>query len=301
MLIASALKFSDNSRPGRKLDLSLTIGITGAHGYVGSRLCNTLTNSGHEVIRFVRLPREGERYFALGEAVSPEQLEDLDVLVHCAWDMRATSENSVRRINITGSRLLLDAARIGGVSRIVFISSMSAFEGCRSVYGVAKLEVEALVRKAGGISIRPGLIYGAEPGGITGSLARLARLTPVLPMIGFGRFRLHTCHEDDLAELVLITCMSSESRLPPLITAAETTNRRFRDIVTTLAGRNLLFVPVPWQLAWLGIRSLELLGLRLRLKSDSLIGLVYSDPQPDFAALERLGATFRSFAAPAVR
>ena len=279
--------------------MSLTIGITGAHGYVGSRLCATLTAAGHEVIRFVRLPRDGERYFALGGMISPEQLEDLDVLVHCAWDMRANRADTVRRTNIEGSQHLLTAAHIAGVSRIVFISSMSAYEGCRSLYGKAKLEVEQLVRREGGVSIRPGLIYGPEPGGITGSLLRLARTTPVLPMIGLGRFRLHTCHEDDLTELLLIACMSAESRLPQLITAAETTAREFRDIIGTLAGRRLLFVPVPWQLAWLGIKCLEVLRLKLRLKSDSLIGLVYSDPEPDFAALENLGATFRPLTPPA--
>lgn len=277
--------------------MSLTIGITGAHGYVGSRLCAALQEAGHNVVRFVRRPRRRERYFSLGEPVAPEQLEDLDALVHCAWDMRASSAADIRRINIEGSHHLISAAHRSGVSRMVFVSSMSAYTGCRSLYGKAKLEVEGLVRRAGGISVRPGLIYGPEPGGITGSILRLARATPVLPMIGRGRFRLHPCHEDDLTELLLIACMAADTRLPRVITAAETCGREFRDIVECLAGRKLTFVPVPWQLAWLGIRGAEALGIKLRLKSDSLTGLVYSDPQPDFAPLEQLGARFRPLAA----
>ena len=118
-------------------------------------------------------------------------------------------------------------------------------------------------------------------------------------MIGTGNYRLHTCHEDDLCELILIGCMASDGNLPAVITAAELTGRRFRDIITTLAGRDLRFLPVPWRLAWLGIRCLEALGMKPRMKSDSLIGLVYSDPAPDFSPLNRLGATFRDLQAPA--
>ena len=79
-----------------------------------------------------------------------------------------------------------------------------------------------------------------------------------------------------------------------MITAAELTGRRFRDIITTLAGRDLRFLPVPWRLAWLGIRCLEALGMKPRMKSDSLIGLVKSDPAPDFSAIDGLPVSFRS-------
>ena len=150
-----------------------------------------------------------------------------------------------------------------------------------------------MVQQFRGVSIRPGLIYGENPGGITGTLLHLAARTPLLPMVGSGNYTLHTCHEDDLCELILIACMAGDVNLPPVITAAEVTGRRFRDIIATLAGRRLRFIPLPWRLAWLGLRLLESIGIRPRMKSDSLIGLVYSDPAPDFSPLNRLGATFR--------
>ncbi len=278
--------------------MTLTIGITGANGYVGSRLGAALADAGHEVVGFVRRPGPGERAFTLGDTVDPELLADIDVLIHCAWDMRANTAKSVRRINIAGSAWLLDAARQAGVPRCVFISSMSAWPGCHSLYGQAKLEVEQRVQQLGGISVRPGLIYGARPGGMVGALLGLAQRLPVLPMVGTGRFTLHTCHEDDLAELLLVICMADNRRLAPVITAAADEGLAFRDIVTRLAGRPLTFVPVPWRLAWLGIKTLESLGMRPRMKSDSLIGLVYSDPQPDFTTLHALGATFRTLEPP---
>ncbi|MBT8421859.1 MAG: NAD(P)-dependent oxidoreductase [Gammaproteobacteria bacterium] len=273
--------------------MNLTIGITGAGGYVGSRLCEALTAAGHDVIRFVRRPGANDRFFSLGDLASPDDFEDLDILIHCAWDMQASNVDAVRRTNIEGSLHLLAAARAAGVSRIIFISTMSAYSGCKSVYGQAKLEVETMVRQFRGISIRPGLIYGDNPGGIVGRLLQLAERTPVLPMIGTGNYPLHTCHEDDLCELVLIACMASDRNLPPVITAAEFTGRRFRDIVQTLSRRELRFIPIPWRLAWFGLRGLESVGLRPPIKSDSLIGLVHSNPAPDFSPLQRLGARFR--------
>jgi nucleoside-diphosphate-sugar epimerase len=273
--------------------MSLVIGITGANGYVGSRLRSTLTAAGHDVIGLVRQPTTAERAFRLGDYMPPDRLAGIDVLIHAAWDMRARTADEVRQTNIDGSTYLLDAAREAGVARQIFISSMSAFAGCRSLYGRGKLEVESRVHAYRGVVIRPGLVYGPEPGGIVGALLGLAKRSPILPMIGTGRFRLHTCHESDLAELAVITCMADEGRLPRLITAAETHGYEFRDIVERLAGRRLLYLPVPWRIAWAGLRAVESLGVRPRMKSDSLIGLVHADPAPDFAPLHALGATFR--------
>jgi len=273
--------------------LSLRVGITGARGYIGSRLCAGLEAAGHEVVPLVRNAGGNARRFVLGEAVLPEALEDLDVVVHCAWDMQCASADDNRRINIDGSRLLFSAAHRAGISRLVFISTMSAYSECRSAYGQAKLEVEQTARQFGGVSIRPGLVYGAQPGGIVGRLLQLTNSMSVLPMIGRGNYKLHSCHEDDLVELIVITSMCAANKLPAVITAAEEQGRAFTDILTALAGRPLRYIPIPWRLIWLGLRTLEILSLRIGLKSDSLLGLVYSNPEPDFSGLAQLGATFR--------
>lgn len=274
--------------------MSLTIGVTGATGYVGQRIVAALTAAGHDCIQLVRQPRTAtERGFVLGAPPAAGLCTGLDVLVHCAWDMRAGRAAQVRAINIEGSRLLLEAGRAAGVQRTLFISSMSAFAGCRSLYGNAKLEVEAQVAAHGGTTIRPGLIYGPQPGGVVGAVLQLARRSRWLPMVGTGQFALHTCHEDDLVALLVACCSDLQTGLPPLLYAAEPTPRAFRDIVTTLANRPLHFIPVPWRLIWTGLKALETLGLRPRLKSDSLLGLVYSDPAPDFANGRLTGLSFR--------
>ena len=271
---------------------TIMVGITGISGYVGSFIAGRLRQASLDCVGLVRRPELGDRRYALDAAVPEGALDNIDTLVHCAWDMRAASWSEAVEVNVEGTRRLLAAASAAGVKRFVFISSMSAFEGCQSVYGKSKLAAERAVLDADGIVVRPGLIYGDLPGGITGALAQLARKLPVLPMIGTGRFRLHPCHEDDLAELILYIC-THDMPVGGVFTAAQRDGCEFRDIVQAVAGRSLVFIPVPWQLAWAALRSAEAIGLRTRLKSDSLLGLVKSDPSPDFSMTAQLPVTFR--------
>jgi nucleoside-diphosphate-sugar epimerase len=275
----------------------LTIGITGASGYLGSRIAAHLEALGYPVVRFMREPRpdSDDRAWSLGDSPDAQLCSDIDLLIHCAWDMRESGRDAVFATNVAGTERLLAAAQAAGVARSMLISSMSAFNGCESNYGQAKLAAEKLVgRSQNAIIIRPGLVYGDAPGGVVGALLGIARRTPVMPMIGLGNFRLYTCHEDDLLELIAY-CISARDKLPtePLLAAAPH-SIAFRDIIRRLAQRRLLFIPFPWRFIWLLLKGLEALGLRSRLKSDSLIGLVKSDPGPDFSAADTLPVSFRS-------
>jgi len=72
-----------------------------------------------------------------------------------------------------------------------------------------------------------------------------------------------------------------------------------RDLLAVLArrqGAEPRFVSVPWQPVWLGLKTAELLGLKLGYRSDSVVSLVYQDPRPDFSGLERVGIKPREFA-----
>lgn len=55
------------------------------------------------------------------------------------------------------------------------------------------------------------------------------------------------------------------------------------DILREIARRHSLrrsYLPVPWPLAMLGLKSLETLGIPLPFRSDSLKGLVHPNPAP---------------------
>src|SRR5437899_1902044 len=121
----------------------LTYGVTGASGFVGSRIANELRQ--HAAVR--ELGRHSQYHFALGKPVDRGVLEGADVLVHCAWDFTPKSWAEVKRIDVEGSLDLFAVAREAGVGRIIYISSMSAFEGTKSNYGRAKLAIEKQAAK----------------------------------------------------------------------------------------------------------------------------------------------------------
>ncbi len=288
--------------------MSGTCIVTGAGGYVGSALVRFLRGRGLTV-REMRRPAPGntdqqERPdgepipFRLGEDVDPAPLRGCDFLVHCAWDFRVRSRDDIARVNVAGSLELFRAARSAGVGRLVFISTMSAFDGCVSSYGRSKLEVEVQAAGADLQALRPGLVWGPSPGGMVGALAKLARL-PVIPLPGLGRQVLCLTHEEDLGELVLGLGQGRIAVQARPITAAAEEGLAFKQILRLLAGRagkRPLLLPVPWRLPWFGLRSLEAIGFAPRMRSDSLLSLVNQDPNPDFEATRAAGVRFRPFA-----
>lgn len=273
------------------------IAVTGANGYVGGAIVAALANRGIPVVRLQRSGTgAGVRHAALGAPVDPSTFQDVDALVHCAYDVSATDWSEIHRLNVEGSLALFRAARAAGVRTVVLISSMSAFEGCRSMYGRAKLAVEHAARELGVQSVRPGLVYGDRSGGMVGSLGQLLRLPLVTPLVGTGSQVLYLAHEADLGDLVGRIATGEYTPGAGAIIAAHERPYTFREILSVLArraGRRTRFVPVPWRLEWLALRTAELAGLRIRLRSDSLVSLVNQDPHPPFTPA--LPVRFRDF------
>ncbi|MGI8508465.1 MAG: NAD-dependent epimerase/dehydratase family protein [Gemmatimonadaceae bacterium] len=273
------------------------VAVTGANGYVGSCIARSLESQGLGVRR---LQRSGEgdfvSHFALGRPIDPAAFDGVSALVHCAYDFNAADWIAIERTNVTGSLDLFDAARSAGVKTIVFISSMSAFEGCRSMYGRAKLEVEQKSAGLGVHSVRPGLVYGEEAGGMIGALSKLLGLPIVTPLVGSGSQVLYLVHEADLGRMIGEVCTGEKRLGGKAAVAANSRPFPFKSILEVLArrdGSKKVFLPVPWQLEWLALKSAELIGLRMRLRSDSLISLINQDPHPDFSQSAQF--SFRDF------
>ena len=71
-------------------------------------------------------------------------------LVHAAWDMKASSMREMEASCVAGSARLFDAARAAGAQRLIFISTISAFDQARAAYGRSKLLIEKITLEAGG-------------------------------------------------------------------------------------------------------------------------------------------------------
>lgn len=271
--------------------------ITGATGFVGSALAARFEAAGWTVIRLGRGPESAVRmaFDLRGQLPTARAWTErkVDVLVHCAYDFSAISWEEIRRSNVDATIELLRRAEQGGVRRIIFISSMAAFPGCRSLYGRGKLEVERVCRERGYAVVRPGLVYGEKSAGIVGKMASVADRFPFVPMIGSGRQQVYPCHIDDLSRLVLALA-ARDDRLERPVLAASLQACELRQMVSAAAKRRpVRFLPIPWRMIWLALKFCEGVGLRAPFRSDSVVGLTFADPAPDSSASPDPAVAFR--------
>jgi nucleoside-diphosphate-sugar epimerase len=282
------------------------VAITGASGFVGSLLTGHFKEAGWEVSRLSHSAGDKSTVpFFLGEDLSPDVFSSrqISALVHCAYDFHLVKPSEIRRVNVDGSGKLFASAKAGGVERIAVMSSISAFEGVTSMYGRAKLEVEAAAIAVGALVVRAGLVYGDGPttaGGMFGSLARSVQ-RGVVPLIDGGIHPQYLIHEEDLWRL-LKGFLEGEIRNPgkPVVAAASRP-WPLRDLLAELARRQGLhprFVAVPWVPVWAGLRLAEVVHLPVPFRSDSVISLVRQDRNPDFRSLAAAGITARDFPGP---
>lgn len=265
-----------------------TAAVTGARGYVGSCVAAALRASGWQV----REPTRSEA--SLEQGSQPGTFDGVDLAVHCAWSFAARGHGEMTQVNVAGSTRLLDQAAAAGVRHQIWISSLSAFPGCRSIYGQAKLAVEEYALALGGVVVRPGLVWGPNARGLLGALDRAARRLPVIPVLDG---KVYLAHADDLGALIAHLGLA-ETPAGPVIAAARTpmSMAAILRALAARAGRTTSVVPLPWQLVWGALRGVELVGLRPPFRSDSVIGLVGADRDPFAHGVAPDPVPFREFA-----
>jgi nucleoside-diphosphate-sugar epimerase len=274
------------------------VAITGSNGYVGGCLKQRFLERGWDVLELTRAPRPGTRgvAFQLGGDLPAGALAGVQALVHAAYDFKPLNWAELQAVNLQGTAKLFAAAKAAGVPRMVCISTLSAFPGCRSLYGRAKLEVEKLAAEQDALVVRPGLVYGNGPGGMFGKLTAQVRKSNVIPMIGDGSQIQYTVHEEDLAAFVEPFCAGKTNPPGRLYVSANPQPWTFKNLLQEIArgqGRRPKFVPLPWRFIWLGLKTAETLGVRLNFRSDSLVSLMYQNPAPDFSPNAAAGLVCR--------
>lgn len=265
------------------------VAITGGRGYLGSILAKKFQTAGWETTLLVREMREkGEIAFQLGKKITPEVLREHQAFVHCAYDFKPSSWAEIYQANILGSRFCFEATMQAGVKRRVFVSSMSAYEGCCSMYGRAKLAVEQEFLPRGVLCVRPGLLWSDESRGMFGKLARAAGTLPFLPLVDAGEQKLALSQSEDLAVGIVDYCQGgAEAPIEAQITAYPEllTFRTILDGLAKQAGRNPRFFSVPGWAPLAGLRGAEFLKISLPFRSDSLVSLLHQDPSPTFSKM----------------
>jgi uncharacterized protein YbjT (DUF2867 family) len=187
--------------------------VTGGTGFVGPRVIRALRERDLPVRALVRRPADRSATtvaawgaeLAQGDMTDAESLrravDGCDTVVHLVA-IRQGSDEQFRRIMEDGTRSLVAGAQEAGVRRFVLMSALGATEETKDIvpYYHAKWDEEETVRGSGleHVIFRPSFAF-ARDGGILPTFRKLARLTPVTPVIGSGKQRIQPIWVDDLA------------------------------------------------------------------------------------------------------
>lgn len=274
--------------------------VTGGSGWIGGAVVARLEAEGHEVVRLLRrVGRDSDVSFRLGEEPNETCLHGADALVHAAHDFTAPSGEACREANVEGSARLLAAARRNGIRRVVFVSSLAAFDGCASAYGRGKREVEEKFLAAGGRVVRPGLCWGESPGGLFGLLARASRF-PIVPVPGSFDPPLRLVHVDDVAQALWRAVVDPGGWPDEAVSLAHPRAWGLTEILRELGrqqGRSPRCLPVPPSLAIAALRLVEVIFPHGRVRADNLVSLLHPPPAIDFEPARRLGLPTRAWPA----
>jgi uncharacterized protein YbjT (DUF2867 family) len=185
--------------------------VTGGSGFVGGHVVHELRGRDLPVRCLVRDARKAQQLTAWGcELVEGDitdsagvrrAVSDVDTVVHLVA-IRQGKEEQFRRVMVDGTRDLLAAAKEAGVRRFVHMSALGTSEESKDLvpYYRAKWETEQMVGSSGipYVIFRPSFVFGSD-GGILPTFVKLAKLTPVTPIIGSGRQRIQPIWADDVA------------------------------------------------------------------------------------------------------
>jgi NADH dehydrogenase len=187
----------------------MRIFIAGGTGFVGTHLVAALRKQGHEPRLLVH--RRGSGLLGCveqieGDATRLETFEDAargcDAVINLVGIIREFPSSGVtfERLHVQATANMLEATRKAGIWRYLQMSALGTRPNAVSRYHQTKFRAEELVRSSGldATILRPSIIYGPKDAFIT-MLAGQLRLSPVMPVIGSGAYRLQPIHADDVA------------------------------------------------------------------------------------------------------
>jgi len=250
--------------------------VTGATGFLGGYVAARCLSEGHDVVAVVGDPdqaRQIGRYGVqphVGSILDPDSMRrgmrGVDGVFHAA-EWHAVGERHsglIERINVDGTRNVLELAMSFGVPRIVYTGSLASYGDTRTGvvaaddgyrgplrtrYGRSKRRardevIEPLLRlRAPIITLQPGVVYG--PGDPTALGRLLTRYVmgrvPVVPT----RTAYSWGHVEDVADVHFLAMQRGVPGRTYIVGGPHHTLREVIGIVARLAGKRRPPFPVP--------------------------------------------------------
>lgn len=188
--------------------------VAGGTGLLGRAIVPALINAGHEVAILSRSdpsrdPVDPRATWVRGDVTDPASLvsalRGMDAVVDAVQFPNSPVENpkkgyTFERIDLGGTKNLVDAAKAAGVPRFIGLSGAGAAEDARYYWLRFKWQEEQHIQASGltWTIFRPSWIYGPRDVSLNRFLG-FAKFLPFIPVIGNGKIRLNPLFVDDLA------------------------------------------------------------------------------------------------------
>ena len=252
-----------------------TVTIFGGSGFIGRYIVARMADRGWTVRVAVRHPSQAEFLKPLGDVgqivplraplQQPEAVRAAiagsGAVVNLVGLLHQKGRQRFGAVHVEGARLIAEAAAAEGIERLVHFSALGASASSPAGYARSKAAGEKAVREAlpQAVILRPSVVFGPEDD-FFNRFAAMARLNPVLPLIGGGRTRFQPVYVGDVADAAVAALLDPQHRGKtfelggPRVYSFE---ELMRFILETV-GRRRLLLPVPFGAA-------ELLGAVMEL------------------------------------
>lgn len=250
----------------------MRIFLTGATGFIGSRIAQRLRERGDDVVALVRTPGKAAGLRAQGCEIVEGSLSDTtaiergvagaDAVIHNGADYRVgipkRERPALHEANVAGTERVLDAAIAAGAARIVHVSTNNVFgstgdvvadEGYRrdlssgflSTYDETKYLAHEAARHridAGApiLIVQPGAVYGPGDHSEVGNIIARTR-TGKMRLVMFPEFTLPYVFVDDLADGIVAALDKGRIGESYILGGEEATMRELVTAVAELSGR----------------------------------------------------------------
>ncbi len=290
--------------------------VFGGSGFVGRHVVRALAKRGWRVRPAVRRPDLAGHLQPMGIVgqIMPVQanlrypdsvmraVDGADAVVNLVGILFETGRQRFDAVQAEGARAIAKAARKAGISNVVQMSAIGADPSSPALYARSKAAGEAamLGEVPSTVVMRPSIVFGPEDN-FFNQFAGLARMLPALPLIGGGETKFQPVFVGDVAEAV---AQALDGKAKPgaayeLGGPAVMTFREILEYILRETGRSRPLVPIPFPIAELQGRLLELLPMRPLLTRDQVLmlktdNIVSAAAEADGLTLAGLGITSES-------
>jgi NADH dehydrogenase len=198
------------------------IAVTGASGFVGSHLVDSLQKANFEITvlshRNISSNNSKERINIIHGSIEDtgsmvRAFQSVDVVLHLVGIIVETKENTFEKTVAQGTKNLVSAAKTAGVKKIIFLSALGTTPNSLSKYHKTKYIAEQAIINSGidYTILRASVIFGERDGFIS-MLSRMIKRLPFTPVIGDGKYKLQPLYINDLVFVLHRSIISEETK-----------------------------------------------------------------------------------------